>query len=265
MDVDADAMQAYYARGEEAGRLSRGVPRVEFLRTIEVIGRTLPSPPSIVADIGGGPGRYTDWLCEIGHTVIHRDIVADHVQQVGSRHPEVDTSVGDARCVDVADNAVDAVLLLGPLYHLREESDRVEALREARRIVREGGYVYAAAITRWSARLNGLLVDRLHERYPGLPALVDEMERTGWLRPAHEGGFTCHTHTSAELRVEIESAGLHVESLVSVESITFALHDIDERMNDPEQRALVLDTLRAVESETEIIGVGPHLLAAARA
>ncbi len=54
-----------------------------------------------------------------------------------------------------------------------------------------------------------------------------------------------------------------LQSLVSLEGVTFAFGDIDERMDDPAQRALVLDTLRALESVPDLIGIGTHLLATA--
>jgi SAM-dependent methyltransferase len=257
-------LQAYYARGEERDRLARGVGRLEFLRTVEVIERTLPPQPAVVADIGGGPGRYTDWLTDLGHTALHRDLVEDHVQQVRSRHPQLDTRVCDARSLDLPDDCADVVLLLGPLYHLRERGDRVRALREVRRVVRDSGVVHIAAISRWAARLDGILVQRLHEVHPRLLEIVNEAERTGWMRPAHDGGFTCATHTPSNLRTEINEAGLNVDALVSLEGIAVALTDLDERLDDPIQRALVLDTLRAVESVPDLLGVGPHLLATAR-
>jgi hypothetical protein len=95
-------LHAYYARDEERDRLAQGVGRVEFLRTVEVIERTLPPPGAVIADIGGGPGRYTDWLVEAGYRVIHRDVVAHHVEQVQSRHGLcVDAAVGDARSISV--------------------------------------------------------------------------------------------------------------------------------------------------------------------
>ncbi len=259
-----DLLHAYYARGQERDRLAHGVGCLEFLRTIDVIERTLPPAPAVVADIGGGPGRYTDWLIDLGHTVLHRDVVADHVQHIRSRHPQLDTRVGDARSLDLPDGCVDAVLLLGPIYHLRERSDRLQALRESRRIVRGSGVVHVAAISRWAARLDGILVQRLHEDRPQLAEIVNEAERTGWMRPAHDGAFTCATHTPAELRTEVGEAGLEIESLVTLEGIGFALADIDARLDDPVQRALVLDTLRSVESVPDLLGVGPHLLATAR-
>jgi SAM-dependent methyltransferase len=259
-----DVLQAYYARGEERDRLARGVGRLEFLRTAEVIERTLPAAPAMVADIGGGPGRYTDWLVDLGHPVVHRDLVADHVAQVRSRHPHVDTRIGDARSLDLPDESVDAVLVLGPIYHLSTYDDRVQALREARRIVRQDGVVYVAAISRWAARLDGILVQRLHETHPGLVDIVDEGERTGWIAPAHEGGFSCATHTPVQLRTEVSDAGLEVDALVSVEGVGFALPDLEARLDDPVQRALVLDTLRSVEAVPDLLGVGPHLLVTAR-
>src|SRR5438067_11764515 len=82
--VDA-ALHAYYARDEERDRLSQGSGRVEFLRTVEIIGRTLPPPGAVIADIGGGPGRYTDWLVESGYTVLHRHLIPAHVEQAPAR------------------------------------------------------------------------------------------------------------------------------------------------------------------------------------
>ena len=116
----ADAeLQAYYARDEERDRLSAGVGRVEYARTLEILQRTLPPPGARVADIGGGPGRYTDWLVDEGYEVVHRDVVGHHVEQVRGRHgTRVDAALGDARSLDLPDGSVDALLLMGPLYHL---------------------------------------------------------------------------------------------------------------------------------------------------
>jgi ubiquinone/menaquinone biosynthesis C-methylase UbiE len=161
--MDDQALQAYYARDEERDRLVRGIGRVEFRRTVEIPQRTLPQPGAVIADIGGGPGRYTDWLIDAGYRVVHRDLVCHHVDQVRDRYGDgVDTAVGDARALDLADASVDAVLLLGSLYHLTDRNDRVQALREAQRVVRTGGAVYAAAFSRWAPRLDGMLVQHVH-------------------------------------------------------------------------------------------------------
>lgn len=264
MDADA-ALQAYYARDLERDRLATGVGRLEFARTVEIVGRTLPAPPAAVADIGGGPGRYTDWLTGRGYRVHHRDVVASHVEDVVRRHgPDVDAAVGDARDVDLGDGSVDAVLLLGPLYHLTGSADRAQALAEAVRIVRPGGVVHAAAITRWATRLDGVLVNRAHVPYPAILDALGEAERTGVMEPIHDAAFTGFTHTPELLRAEVEASGLALDSLVAVESVAFALGDLDARMDDDGERALLLETLRAVESVPELLGAGPHLLATGR-
>jgi SAM-dependent methyltransferase len=194
--VTDPALQAYYARDEERDRLGSGVGRVEFCRTLEIIDRTLPPPGSVIADIGGGPGRYTDWLVDAGYEVIHRDVVAAHVDQVRVRHDgRVDTALGDARALDLADDSVDVVLLLGPLYHLEDRQDRLKALSEARRVLRRAGVVHAAAISRWAARLHGMLVQRVHVEYPVMSGLIDEVERTGTLPPLHDSSFSGCAHT----------------------------------------------------------------------
>jgi SAM-dependent methyltransferase len=260
-----DALHAYYARDKERERLSSGVGLLEFVRTLDVIGRTLPSAPATVADIGGGPGRYTDWLVEHGYRVVHRDLVAEHVANVRLQHPtDVDSAVGDARALDLPDASVDHVLLLGPLYHLSERADRVVALREAGRVVRPGGRIHVAAITRWAARLHGILLDRVHEAYPAIIDMIDDMERTGWMAPLAEASFTGYAHTPREFADEIAEAELDLESLVAVEGMAIALGDLDDRLADPHERDHLLHTLRAVEDVPDLLGIGPHLLATAR-
>jgi SAM-dependent methyltransferase len=137
-DADLGELSAHYSRGEERDRLSAGRGLLEFIRTTSIILRYLPATPALVADIGGGPGRYALWLAGLGYRVEHRDLMPLHVRQLAADADGVaglHTAVGDARELDLADASVDAVLLLGPLYHLRRRADRVRALAEARRVV----------------------------------------------------------------------------------------------------------------------------------
>jgi len=260
-------MQAHYARGEERARLQTPVGRVEFDRTVEMLGDWLPHAPAVVADIGGGPGRYTLWLTERGYIVRHRDTVPLHVEQLRSElGPEdrVESALGDARQLDLPDGSVDAVLLLEPLYHLEDRAERLRALTEAGRVVRGDGPIVIAAISRWAARLDGLLTQRLYEQYPQALDLVEGVERDGALPPLHDGAFVGYTHRPEQLREEIVHAGLTVEDLVNVEGLTFALADLDARLADPMARRVVYASARAVQRVPELLGLGPHLLALAR-
>jgi len=258
-------MQACYARGEEARRLEQPNGVVEFERTTEVILRTLPPAPAVVADIGGGPGRYTEWLASLGYAVHHRDLVRSHVEHVsGLALPAVTTATADARDLDLPDASVDAVLLLGPLYHLAVREDRVQSLREAGRIVKHGGPVFVAVISRWAPRLDGAVAAELSIEFPRMTEFVAEVEASGDLPALHDGAFCGYTHRPDDVRAEVFDAGLDLVDLVGLEGISFALGDLGERLADPARRAVVIDSARALERVPEVMGVSPHLLATVR-
>ena len=102
---------------------------------------------------------------------------------------QINTALGDACDLDLGDGAVDAVLLLAPIYHLRRRDQRLRALREAWRVVRPGGPVFVAAISRWAPRLDGELRARLDESLPAIRELTPRVERTGWMPPLFPGSF----------------------------------------------------------------------------
>jgi SAM-dependent methyltransferase len=260
----------YYERGEEQDRLVEPFGQVEYLRTLDVLAEHLPPAPAVVADVGGGPGRYALELARQGYDVVHRDVVPLHVEQLRGADTRglagrVDTAVGDARSVDLADGSVDAVLLLGPLYHLEDRADRVRALAEARRVGRPGAVVIAAAISRWAARLHAVMTERLYLALPRVLDILAEVgEPEGNLPPLHPASFTCHTHRPEELRSEAVDAGLVVGDLVGLEGHTFALPDLAERLADDLDREVLLDSLRRIQRVPELLGLSPHLLVVAR-
>ncbi len=266
-DPKRQAMHEYYGLGQESERLAQSTRGwLEFERTREILLRALPPAPATIADIGGGPGRYALWLADLGYRVVHRDVVPLHVRQlVAAAGPgaAIESRVADARSLDLADASVDAVLLLGPLYHLEREEDRLQALREAGRVVRPGGPVFGAAISRWAARLDAVLRERLYEQYPQVEHMVDWLERTGVLEPLFPGSFCAVTHRPDQLRAEVRSAGLKVSDLVCVEGAAIMLQDLEERMADAHAWRIVLAAARAHERVPELLGVGPHLLVTA--
>jgi SAM-dependent methyltransferase len=258
-------LQAHYAQGREWDRLDDPKGVVEFERTKEILRRRLPAAPAVIADIGGGPGRYALWLAELGYTVEHRDLMHLHVEQLHrSSGSMVHAEVGDARDLNLPDSSVDAVVLLGPLYHLRERAHRVQALREASRVVHPGGPVFAAVISRWAPRLDGVVAERLYESYPDVLALLPDVELTGNLPPVTPDGFSGYTHRPAELMEEIAEAELALEDLVGVEGMPLAASDMQARLDDPAAWQVVLDTARAIERVPELLGLSPHLIATAR-
>src|SRR5215468_2350307 len=133
-------IRRFYEEAPEVDRLRMGPSQLEFERTKRLLGARLPKTPATVLDVGGGPGTYALWLAELGYEVHLVDPVPHLVAQAqqrntGAARPIASCSVGDARDLKWDDSSVDAVLELGPLYHLIHENDRLQALRESFRVL----------------------------------------------------------------------------------------------------------------------------------
>jgi len=268
---DADEVAVYYAQGLERDRLDTGAGALELARTQLLLERYLPAPPAVVADVGGGPGRYAVWLAERGYRVHLVDPVPLHVEQARSSargRPGAklaSAEVGDARALELAEASVDAVLLLGPLYHLRERVDRLQALAEARRVCRREGVVIAAAISRFASTLDGLRGGYLED--PAFAAVAAGDRRDGRARnPTGDPAYftTAYFHRPEDLAAELAAAGLVHEATLAVESAGWLLADLDARLADERRRAVLLAALDALEAEPTLLGVSAHLLAVAR-
>ena len=270
--ADERDIAAYYKRGEEQGRLGDWA-RLEFLRTRELLARVLPAPPATVLDVGGAAGAYALPLAAEGYEVHLVDPVALHVEQARAASaaqpgaPLASVVVGDARELPVEDESADAVLLLGPLYHLTQAPDRARALREARRALRPGGVLAAAAITRFASTLDGVAQGFLLE--PGFEAIVERDLADGQHRnPAgHPGWFTtAYFHRPEELERDVAASGFDVTAVVAVEGAVGAAAEarsLDAWLDDPGKREILLRAIRRVEAEPSLLGASPHLLAVA--
>lgn len=260
------AIAEFYARGEEAARLFGGSPAgpLELERTRELILRHLPDGVLRILDVGGGPGVYAAWLADLGHQVHVIDPVPLHVEQASSRDGRVTAEVGDARHLTVTDEDADVVLMLGPLYHLLDANDRHAALTEAHRVLRPGGVVFAAAITRFAALSNLLLhEDLLHEGV--VFDVVAEAVRHGAFRGTEHDLFTnAYFHHPHELGEEVEEAGFADAVVFGIEGPGHLMADLPAAFDDPPRRDAILRAARLIETDESMIGASAHLLAVAR-
>lgn len=270
-DMLGQEAQAHYAEGIEVDRLQRGSGRIEFARTQEIVSRSLPPPPAVIFDIGGGPGAYARWLARLGYEVHLIDPVPLHVEQArqaSAQQPDAPIAgctLGDARHIERADASVDAALLLGPLYHLTEREDRVTALREAARIVRPGGVVMAAGISRFVSTLDGMVRGYLED--PVFARIVQDDLATGQHRnPTNHPAYftTAFFHHPTELKDEAEEAGLVHGRTVAIEGPAWMMARVHESWDDPQQRARFMAALRSIEGEPSLLGASQHLMVIAR-
>jgi SAM-dependent methyltransferase len=255
--LDRD-IRAYYDRGGERTRLDGSL---ELLRTKVLLERLLPAPPASVLDVGGAFGVYATWLAERGHQVKVVDPVPLHVES--ARADGIAAELGDARELTEPDESRDAVLLLGPLYHLLDRADRIRAFAEARRVVRPGGVVLAATVSRFASMYEWMFNEEAD--YPEFVAVMrDDLTNGRRLGVLDVVGFTTvHFHRPDELSGEVVDAGLHLDGLYAVEGMAQWLPDIDARLSDPDGRALLLELAARTECEPSTLGATAHVLAAA--
>lgn len=138
--------------------------RMEFRTTLRAMGEFIP-PRSTILDIGGGPGRYSIELAKAGHRVTLLDLSSQNVELARQKARELGVEIATfvhGNALDLsrfADSAFDAVLLMGPLYHLVEPSDRDLAIREALRVLAPDGLFFASFINRYSVYIDLLKHD----------------------------------------------------------------------------------------------------------
>lgn len=260
----------HYGSGYEAERLSKGEGQLERARTEELVKRYLPAPPAVIFDVGGAAGVYALWLASEGYEVHLVDAMPLHVEQARQSslkqpHPLASISVGDARRLDREEASVDAVLLFGPLYHLTERADRIQALREARRILRAGGLLLAVGITRFASVLDGLFRRLLDD--PEFQEIVRRDLAEGQHRnPSNHPAYftTAFFHHPEELKREVEEAGLRHESTLAIDGPGWLLQDFEEQWSDDGRRARLLEAIRSIESEPSLLGASAHIMAVAR-
>lgn len=221
-------------------------------------------------DVGGAAGAYAFWLASLGYETHLIDTVPRLVELAignneSAEHPLTSADVGDARGLPFGDSSADCVLLLGPLYHLTARQDRVRAVAEAARVLKPGGILFAACITRWASLFDGLVQD-----YLGDPAFVELMEedlRTGQHRnpTGYLAYFTsAYLHTPGEFEDELGSSGLTVEAIFGLEGPAPLLADFEKRWSQERTRADLMRVAEAIEEEPSLRGLSPHLLGVCR-
>lgn len=268
VEVPDEIRNHYEHEVAEGERLGRGPGRLELARTQEIIRRHLPGGPLRILDVGGGTGVHAAWLADDGHHVNVVDPMHNHVaeaRRLAGEQRHITAQVGDARALPADADSADAVLLLGPLYHLTERTDRLQALAEARRVLRPGGLAFVAAISRFASLMDGLSREFLFD--PAFRRIVQQDLQDGQHRNPEQRPHwftTAYFHHPDELRQEATAVDLEVVEVLGVEGVAGWLRHLFDRWDDPADRETILLAARATEAEPSLLGASGHLLMVCR-
>lgn len=267
--MNDDAVRRYYNSqvAAEWGRLDRHP--VEFAITKRILSRWIDKPRSRILDVGAGPGRYSLWLASLGHEVTLVDLAEENVSFAREKARQEGLDIrgfhaADARRLSsLGLGSFDYVLLMGPMYHVLEEEERAEAVREALARLEPGGLLFTSFISAYAPMIDALTKDPswiLEKKADFLGYLED-----GRNIEAEDGiGFTdAYFAKPGEIRPFMASLGLDELGLYNSESVLFPYErSLVERSADTLEACIEV-AMRFVEDEA-IRGMSAHYLYAGR-
>lgn len=263
MSDDISDIVAFYNRSPETEHTRLERHQLEYDLTWRYLERYLP-PSGTILEIGAATGRYTLGLAQRGYQVTAVDISAGELDVCRKRIDGagldrlVKFVVADARDLGVVTRAdFDAVLLMGPLYHLIDEADRQAALREVYARLRDGGRLFSAFISRL-----GVLGDLLNK----IPDWIDDQAEVEAILtigrdPEHLplAGFRAYFARVEEIAPLHEAAGFRTLALAGVEPC-ISSDDASYNQLEGERRRRWLELFDTVSMEPSIVGASRHLL-----
>ncbi len=273
---DRPTLVSFYdgAGEDEWHRLTDGLyAELEWQETIHFLERFLPEQGRIL-DIGGGAGRYSDWLAERGYQVTLADPSEGQLtvaqEKLGGYESGSIESIdrADVAALPYADDMFDATLCLGgPLSHLLEAEQRRQAVRELHRVTIPDGPVFVSVMGRLAAlqtitRFAGR-VDPEEDDTELLPDLL----RTGDYDQALLERFDrealvplMHLFRADELEGLLREGGLAVEVVTALESIASQRRSEFDELTD-EHRATIRQTVRQLRGDRGAADLSGHILA----
>jgi ubiquinone/menaquinone biosynthesis C-methylase UbiE len=253
----------YYESYNEDKRLERDI--LEFIRTKDIISRNLPKTPIKIIDLCGASGHYAYWLAEMGHEVHLMDLSQKHIFEAENNQGNYKAKLasmtcGDARSLKYENETFDMVLLMGALYHLQEQEDRLLCLKETYRVLKNNGTAVFSYISRHSAMLDGFISGFIYNLNENI---IDNKLLTGkHNNPDNKKGnfTTAYLHTTEDIYEELIFTNYSNILLYAIEGFGSMVNK-EEYINDPEKLKRLLTYLKKTEQNTEMIGISFHQLA----
>jgi S-adenosylmethionine-dependent methyltransferase len=260
---DVNDIAVFYDRNQESEHSRLDRHQLEFDLTLRYLNQYLP-PQGTILEVGSATGRYTLGLARQGHTITAVDLskgllekCQENITKAGFEQ-QVEFILADARNLgEIPREKFDAVLLMGPLYHLILEADRKMALQEAFDHLRNDGILFSSFISRF-----GLFSDLLRNVPAWIEDQADVWSVLGYGKDPEDhprGGFRGYFAHPREIVPLHEDIGFHTLVLAGVEPV-IAADDESYNQLQGKQRQQWLDVLYSMSTEPSILGASRHLL-----
>lgn len=251
-DSDTELVQEIYRRSDENSRLNRSkAARVEFLTTVRYMERYL-KPGAKILDIGAGAGEYSLYFSRREYAVSALELTDSNMEAFRKKLTAEDTvDLVQGNALDLSryeDDYFDIVLLLGPLYHLHSEADKLRCIAEAKRVCKPGGKLFFAFIS------NDMVILTMFHEHPDYFINGDYNKET----------FRCDDfpfvfHTVKACRELLRQGGVTVLHEVASDGISELLKDKINAMDEESYAQYLRYHFYACE-KPEHLGASNHLL-----
>lgn len=261
----------FYNNGAEFNRLENGLGKIEFYRTKEILSQYI-TDNSVIYDIGGGIGKYSQWLAKNNDVTLIElaPKAVDFAINAMDKSFPYKAETGDARKIEKPDESADIVLLMGPLYHLQNKSERDKVLREAYRVLKKGGLLFAVGISKFSSTTwalsvygneNNFIDDNIY-----LDMLYTELNTGKHIRPKEYPYIIANAyfHTVNSMKKEIKENGFNIVNQHAIEGCIWIVPKLDEKWENKESRKRLISIIHSTESEETLMGMSPHFMVVAK-
>ncbi|MBV7270320.1 class I SAM-dependent methyltransferase [Winogradskyella luteola] len=262
-------IEDFYTKASEETRLESGMGVFEFERIKQLIKKHINKDHSIIMDIGGGTGKYSEWLANNGHEVHLIEPVMKHVKLVENRNKKLARPIiikqGNAQKLNYPSNFADLIILHGPLYHLQDHTERVKAIQEAHRVLRKDGICLVFGINYTASTIAGLMNGHIHNsdffemcKRELTTSLHDPPTSLPWLLTE------AYYHKPEDLKGELLEQSFSYLNTYAVEGIIWLDKDYFSNMSTPKKRQTLEELLQITENDKNLLALSPHIMVAVK-
>ncbi|SNY99487.1 class I SAM-dependent methyltransferase [Flagellimonas pacifica] len=262
-------IELFYNKASEETRLNKGMGIFEFERVKSLMEKYISSPSSTIIDVGGGTGKYSEWLAKKGHQVHLVEPVSKHLKIAQNRANKLKNKfsvhLGESRKLAFSNNYADLIILHGPLYHLQNEKDRVLTIKEAKRVLKNDGIILAFAINYTGSTLVGLLSGLIHKRT--FFEMCKEELTTGIHNPPDDFPWIlaeAYYHKPPQLKDEFVSQELSHLNTYAVEGMAWLDKDFFVNMLNDKRKETLLELIQITENDPYLLPFSPHMMIAVK-